>query len=146
MKKLTTNPDNRELIEKIDKLTVGYLNKIDFYVERLASGIAKIAAVFWPNDVIIRFSDFKSNEYRMLIGGESYEPTEQNPMLGWRGASRYYHLILKEAFGLECKAILKVRNEMGLSNVVPMVPFCRTPEEAKRVIETAHAIWSFQRK
>ncbi len=135
--KLTTNPDNRELIEKIDKLTVGYLNKIDFYVERLASGIAKIAAVFWPNDVIIRFSDFKSNEYRMLIGGESYEPTEQNPMLGWRGASRYYHPDFKEAFGLECKAILKVRNEMGLSNVVPMVPFCRTPEEAKRVIETA---------
>ncbi|MEK7185929.1 MAG: phosphoenolpyruvate synthase [Patescibacteria group bacterium] len=135
--KLTTNPDNRELIEKIDKLTVGYLNKIDFYVERLASGIAKIAAVFWPNDVIIRFSDFKSNEYRMLIGGESYEPTEQNPMLGWRGASRYYHPDFKEAFGLECKAILKVRNEMGLSNVVPMVPFCRTPEESKRVIETA---------
>ncbi|MEK7559653.1 MAG: phosphoenolpyruvate synthase [Patescibacteria group bacterium] len=135
--KLAQEADKKELIEEINKLTTGYSNKIDFYVERLASGIAKIAAVFWPNDVIIRFSDFKSNEYRMLIGGGLYEPKEQNPMLGWRGASRYYHPDFKEAFGLECRAILKVRNEIGLSNVVPMVPFCRTPEEAKKVIETA---------
>jgi pyruvate,water dikinase len=97
-------------------------------------GIAKIAAGFYPNDVIVRFSDFKTNEYANLIGGYLYEPEESNPMIGWRGASRYYDEKFKPAFGLECKAIKKVRDEMGLSNVKVMVPFCRTPEEGRKVI------------
>lgn len=133
--KLKQDSVNNQLIEKIENLTSGYSNKEDFYIEQLSYGISKIASVFWPNDVIIRFSDFKSNEYRMLIGGEHYEPEEQNPMLGWRGASRYYHPDFKKAFSLECRAILKVRKEIGLSNVIPMVPFCRNIEEAKKVIE-----------
>ena len=98
-------------------------------------GIAKIAATFYPHEVIIRFSDFKTNEYRTLIGGELYEPQEENPMLGWRGASRYYDPKFKAAFGLECQAMKKVRGEMGFTNVVPMIPFCRTPEEGKQVID-----------
>ena len=128
--KLAHDPQNQEISEKINSLTRGYPDKKEFYVEKLAFGIAKIAAAFWPYDVIIRFSDFKSNEYRMLIGGDLYEPREQNPMLGFRGASRYYSLEFKEAFGLECQAILRVREEIGLSNVIPMIPFCRTVEEA----------------
>ena len=126
---------NKKLKKLIDKLTAGYKDKTQFYVDELAEGIAKIGAAFWPNEVIIRFSDFKTNEYRKLIGGEFYEPVEENPMLGWRGASRYYDQKFKEAFGLECKALKKVRDEMGLKNVVPMIPFCRTPEEGKKVLE-----------
>ncbi|MEA1998533.1 MAG: putative PEP-binding protein, partial [Euryarchaeota archaeon] len=99
-------------------------------------GIGKIGAGFYPNDVIVRFSDFKTNEYANLIGGYLYEPEESNPMIGWRGASRYYDDKFRPAFGLECEAIKKVREEMGLTNVKVMVPFCRTPEEGKRVIET----------
>jgi len=102
----------------------------------LARGIGRIAAGFYPNDVIVRLSDFKSNEYANLLGGYLYEPKENNPMIGWRGASRYYDKNFKEAFGLECKAILKARNEMGLKNIKVMIPFCRTVEEGKRVIET----------
>ena len=97
--------------------------------------MAHIAAAFHPHDVIIRFSDFKTNEYRTLLGGEDYEPKEENPMLGWRGASRYYDPKFREAFGLECKAIKRVREIYGLTNVVPMIPFCRTVEEGKKVIE-----------
>ncbi|TSA45084.1 phosphoenolpyruvate synthase, partial [bacterium] len=104
------------------------------YVDELAEGIAKIGAAFWPNEVIIRFSVFKTNEYRTLLGGERYEPEEENPMLGWRGASRYYDPKFKDAFGLEVKALKKVRETMGLRNVVPMIPFCRTPEEGRKVI------------
>ncbi len=126
----------REIVKKIDEKTSVYENKKDFYVEQLAAGIAKIAAAFYPNDVIVRFSDFKTNEYAGLIGGNLYEPVENNPMLGWRGASRYYDEKFKEAFGLECRAIKKVREEMGLENVKVMVPFCRTPEEGRKVIET----------
>jgi len=129
------NPAMRKTIEKIDIITRGYRKKTDFYVDELAEGIAKIGAAFWPNEVIIRFSDFKTNEYRKLLGGEHYEPEEENPMLGWRGASRYYDPKFKDAFGLEVKALKKVRERMGLKNVVPMIPFCRTPEEGRKVVE-----------
>ncbi|RLF75143.1 MAG: phosphoenolpyruvate synthase [Thermoplasmata archaeon] len=126
-----------ELVEEIEKRTAGYEDKAQFFVDKLAQGIARIAAGFWPNDVIVRFSDFKTNEYANLLGGFLYEPHEHNPMIGWRGASRYYDPTFKEAFGLECKAIKKVRDEMGLKNVKVMVPFCRTPEEGCRVIKVA---------
>ncbi|MEK7190233.1 MAG: phosphoenolpyruvate synthase [Patescibacteria group bacterium] len=124
-----------KLLKEIDILTPLYKDKAQFYVDELALGIAKIAATFYPHEVIIRLSDFKTNEYRTLLGGELYEPQEENPMLGWRGASRYYDPKFKEAFSLECKAMKIVREEMGLTNMVPMVPFCRTPEEGKKVIE-----------
>lgn len=123
------------LKKAIDRLTPGYADKKQFYIDELAEGIAKIGAAFWPNEVIIRFSDFKTNEYRKLLGGDAYEPVEENPMLGWRGASRYYDEKFKKAFGLECIAMKKVREEMGLKNVIPMIPFCRTPEEGKKVIQ-----------
>ena len=125
----------KKIITEIDTLTRGYSNKKSYYVDELAEGIAKIGAAFWPNEVIIRFSDFKTNEYKELLGGELYEPVEENPMLGWRGASRYYHPKFKQAFGLECDAVHKVRYKMGLKNVVPMIPFCRTPEEGRKVVE-----------
>ncbi|MFH1315229.1 MAG: phosphoenolpyruvate synthase, partial [Candidatus Uhrbacteria bacterium] len=127
---------NKKIIQDIDKLLVGYKKPTDLFVERLASGIAKIAAAFYPNDVIVRFSDFKTNEYASLIGGELFEPKEENPMLGWRGASRYYDPAFEPAFLLECEAFRRVRDEMGLTNVVPMIPFCRTPEEGKKVLQT----------
>jgi len=97
--------------------------------------VGRIGAGFYPKDVIVRLSDFKSNEYANLVGGTLYEPEESNPMIGWRGASRYYDEKYKPAFGIECQALLKARNEMGLNNVKLMVPFCRTPEEGRRVIE-----------
>lgn len=125
----------QKILKKIDALAPLYKDKTQYYVDNLALGIAKIGATFYPNKVIIRFSDFKTNEYRTLLGGELYEPHEENPMLGWRGASRYYDPKFKEAFGLECKAMKIVREDMGLSNVLPMIPFCRTPEEGKKVIE-----------
>ncbi|MCX6745840.1 MAG: phosphoenolpyruvate synthase, partial [Candidatus Parcubacteria bacterium] len=123
------------LKKQINDLTLAYPNKVNFYVEQLAFGIAQIAAAFYPKDVIVRFSDFKSNEYANLIGGELYEPKESNPMIGWRGASRYYDPKFKPAFDLECQAMKKVRNEMGLTNVKVMVPFCRTVEEGEKVIK-----------
>jgi pyruvate,water dikinase len=118
----------------ITKMTRGYHDKSDYFVDKLTEGIAIIAAAFYPNDVIIRFSDFKSNEYANLIGGKQFEPQEENPMIGWRGASRYYSPEYKTAFGLECKAFLRARNELGLTNIKAMVPFCRTLEEAKHVL------------
>jgi pyruvate,water dikinase len=124
-----------ELAEIIEDKTFGYENKEEYYVKKLSYGIAKIAAAFYPKPVIVRFSDFKSNEYANLLGGKYFEPEEENPMIGFRGASRYYSEFFKPAFGLECKAILRVRNKMGLKNVIVMVPFCRTPEEAKKVLE-----------
>jgi len=133
--KRSKNPKAKHIIKEIDKLTTGYKNKSQFYVDQLAEGVAKIAATFYPNDVIIRFSDFKTNEYSKLLGGELYEPKEENPMIGWRGSSRYYDDNFKRAFALEVKALKKVREEMGLDNVVPMVPFCRTVEEGKKVLE-----------
>lgn len=126
--------DKQEIVAKIDELTHGYTDKTRYYVDELAEGIAKIAAAFYPSDVIIRFSDFKTNEYRTLTGGELYEPEEENPMIGWRGASRYYDEKFKTAFGFECEALHKVRTEMGLDNVIPMVPFCRTLEEADKTL------------
>lgn len=126
--------DKQELMEEIDKLTKGYTDKTRYYVDELTEGIAKIAAAFYPNDVIIRFSDFKTNEYRTLLGGYMYEPEEENPMIGWRGTSRYYDEKFKAAFGLECEALHRVRTELGLDNVIPMVPFCRTLEEADKVL------------
>ena len=128
------NINLKKLIEDIDKFTFGYDDKRVYYIKKLSYGIAKIAAAFYPNPVIVRFSDFKSNEYANLIGGQLFEPEEENPMIGWRGASRYYSPIFKEAFGMECKAILRVRNKMGLTNVKVMVPFCRTPEEGEKVL------------
>ena len=120
--------------KQILEITFGYKNKKDFYIDKLAQGIAIIASAFFPKDVIVRFSDFKTNEYASLIGGSHFEPSESNPMIGWRGASRYYDKNFRPAFDLECLAIKKVREEMGLSNVKVMVPFCRTVEEGKKVI------------
>jgi pyruvate, water dikinase len=125
--------NDEELTATIKKMTQGFENEEDFFIQRLSYGIAKIAAAFYPNKVIVRFSDFKSNEYFNLLGGKHFEPHEENPMIGWRGASRYYADKYKEAFGLECKAIIKVREELGLKNVVVMVPFCRTVEELLKV-------------
>ena len=129
------NPKIAEIIKKIDEKSANYANKVEFFVDTLARGIAKIAAGFYPYDVIVRMSDFKTNEYANLIGGYLYEPEEHNPMIGWRGASRYYDEKFKPAFGLECKAIKKARDEMGLTNIKPMIPFCRTPEEGRKVIK-----------
>ena len=111
----------------------GFENEEQFFIQKLSFGIARIAAAFYPNTVIVRFSDFKTNEYRNLVGGEHFEPLEENPMIGWRGASRYYSDSYKEAFGLECKAIQRVREKMGLFNVAVMIPFCRTVEELEKV-------------
>ena len=126
---------NAKIKKLIEQKTKGWNDKVNFYVENLAFGIAKIGAAFHPHPVIVRFSDFKTNEYRTLLGGEMYEPQEENPMIGWRGASRYYDPKFKEAFRLECLAIKKVRYEIGLANVIPMVPFCRTTEEAEKTLE-----------
>ncbi len=128
------DPAKRKLAREIEKRTAGYGSKTKFYVDKLAYGIAKIGAAFYPNPVIVRFSDFKTNEYRTLLGGEMYEPEEENPMIGWRGASRYYDPDFASAFALEVKAIKKVREEIGLANVQVMVPFCRTAEEGKKVV------------
>jgi pyruvate,water dikinase len=124
-----------KLKHKIDQKVRGWESRTQFYVDNLAFGIAKIATAFYPKPVIVRFSDFKTNEYRTLVGGDLYEPKEENPMIGWRGASRYYDPKFKEAFKLEVVAMKKVREEMGLNNVIPMVPFCRTPEEGQKVME-----------
>jgi pyruvate, water dikinase len=126
---------DKKVIKQINERTKDYADKKEYYVDKLASGIAKIGVAFWPRPVIVRFSDFKTNEYRTLIGGALYEPEESNPMIGWRGASRYYSSDFEEAFGLEVKAIKKVREEIGLTNIEVMVPFCRTPEEGNKVIK-----------
>lgn len=120
--------------QKIEELTHHYPNKEKYFIDKLAEGVATIAAAFYPKDVIVRMSDFKTNEYANLIGGKEFEPHEENPMLGFRGASRYYNDLYKEGFRLECEAILKVRGEMGLTNVKVMIPFCRTIDEGKKVI------------
>ncbi|WP_294821608.1 phosphoenolpyruvate synthase [uncultured Flavobacterium sp.] len=127
------NLNDAALTKEIEKKITGYPDEEAFFIDKLANGVAKIAASFYPNKTIVRFSDFKSNEYYNLLGGKYYEPTEENPMIGWRGASRYYSDAYKAAFGLECLAIKKVREEMGLANVVVMIPFCRTVEELHRV-------------
>lgn len=121
--------------KEIEHITRGYKNKPDFFVDTLAHGIATLSAAFYPKDVIVRLSDFKSNEYANLVGGRDFEPTEDNPMIGWRGASRYYSERYKDAFALECRAIKKVRDEMGLTNLKVMIPFCRTIDEGKAVLK-----------
>ncbi len=125
-----------KLKKQIDELTVSYPDKKQFFIDKLAEGVGTIAAAFYPKDVIVRLSDFKTNEYANLIGGKDYEPIESNPMIGWRGASRYYDPEFEPAFALECLALKKVREEFGLKNLKVMVPFCRTIEEGKLVIKT----------
>lgn len=119
----------------IAEMTADFVDKGEYFVDRLARGLARIAAAAWPNPVIIRTSDFKTNEYAHLVGGASFEPKEENPMLGLRGASRYYLPIYREGFALECRALKRLREQMGFTNVVVMIPFCRSPKEADRVLE-----------
>ncbi|KKQ42794.1 MAG: Phosphoenolpyruvate synthase [Candidatus Levybacteria bacterium GW2011_GWB1_37_8] len=126
------NKLDQVLKNKIDEKTRGYDSGVKFYIDTLAFGIAQIAAAFYPNPVILRFSDFKTNEYRGLLGGEAYEPLEENPMLGWRGASRYYDSDFLPAFKLEIEAVKKVRYEMGLTNLTVMVPWYPSAELRKK--------------
>ena len=119
---------------KIANITAQYKDKSQYFVDKLAQGIGKIAAAFYPMPVIVRMSDFKSNEYANLLGGKQFEPNEENPMIGWRGASRYYDERYLEAYALECVALKRVREEFGLTNVIPMIPFCRTPDEGRKVL------------
>lgn len=126
--------EDQEQKKEIEEMTRGYEDKAQYYVDKLAEGVGKIAAAFHPKDVIVRLSDFRSNEYANLLGGRQFEPDEENPMIGWRGASRYYSDDYKEAFELECRALKRVRDEMNLTNMKLMVPFCRTPEEGRKVI------------
>lgn len=125
-----------ELKGPIEELTRGYADKPEYFVDKLSQGIGLLAGAFYPRPVILRFSDFKTNEYRHLLGGAPFEPNEENPMLGWRGASRYYHPDYKEGFLLEVAAVRRVREQMGLTNLKVMIPFCRTPEEGRKVLET----------
>jgi pyruvate,water dikinase len=127
-----TDPEAREQIER---LTRGYADGESFFVQRLSEGIGTIAAAFWPKPVVVRMSDFKTNEYASLVGGADFEPHEDNPMLGFRGASRYAHPAYAEGFALECRAMKRVREEMGLTNVILMLPFVRRVAEAKTVLE-----------
>lgn len=133
--KLKEDKTHKDLIRKIEEATVGYKDKTQFFTDKLASGIAKIAIAFWPYQVIVRFSDFKSNEYRGLLGGELYEPLEENPMIGLRGASRYYDPKFSKAFELELEAFKIAIKKFGISNIVPMIPFVRTVEELEKVIK-----------
>jgi len=126
-----SSPEEREAIAA---LCSGHANPVEYYIETLAQGMGRIAAAFHPNPVLLRFSDFKSNEYARLLGGSSFEPLEENPMLGWRGASRYGSAAFAAAFAMECQALRRVRERMGLTNTIAMVPFCRTPEEGDRVL------------
>jgi pyruvate,water dikinase len=128
-----TDSNDRKAIEAI---TMHYADKKKYFIENLAESVAMVAAAFYPKEVIVRMSDFKTNEYAQLIGGKMFEPLEENPMLGFRGASRYYHERYREGFGLECEAMKMVRDEMGFKNVKLMIPFCRTIEEGQRVLET----------
>lgn len=128
---LTNGSEKRE----IQQLTALYDHKPDYFIDKLAQGVGTLAAAFYPKPVVVRLSDFKSNEYAHLLGGSTFEPDEENPMLGWRGASRYYDDRYRDGFALECQALKRVRDDMGLTNVILMVPFCRTPDEGRRVLE-----------
>ncbi|MEM7759679.1 MAG: putative PEP-binding protein, partial [Cyanobacteria bacterium P01_A01_bin.40] len=123
-----------DLCAKLEELTIGYEDKSQYFIDKLAEGVGMIAAAFYPQPVIIRFSDFKSNEYAKLLGGSMFEPQEENPMLGWRGARRYYDEQYHTCFGLECQAIKRLRDDMGLTNIIVMIPFCRTPVEGRKVL------------
>ncbi len=120
---------------EIEKLTINHPDKKEYFIDKLSQAVAFVAAAFYPKDVIVRMSDFKTNEYANLIGGKQFEPHEENPMLGFRGASRYYSDLYREGFRLECEAIKIVRNEMGLTNVKAMIPFCRTVAEGEKVVK-----------
>lgn len=126
---------DKKALKEIKRLTQGYAVKSDYFVDQLARGIAHIAASRYPDPVIVRMSDFKTNEYANLIGGKEFEPKEENPMLGFRGASRYYNEKYREGFALECLAIKKAREEMGFDNIIMMIPFCRTLEEGDKVLK-----------
>jgi pyruvate,water dikinase len=128
-----------DLKAKIDEIIAGYADPVSFYVDRLAEGISTLTAAFAPNPVIVRLSDFKSNEYAGLVAGSQYEPHEENPMIGFRGASRYVHADFRDCFALECRAVRKVRNDMGLTNCWIMIPFVRTLGEGRAVIEALAA-------
>jgi pyruvate,water dikinase len=125
-----------ETVAKKVNSIIGNCDGKTYFKQHLARGISKIASAFYPNEVIVRLSDFKSNEYKNLIGGELYEPNEENPMIGWRGASRYYSEEYEVAFGLECQAIKYARENMGMTNIIVMIPFCRSPDECRKVLET----------
>ncbi|WP_406658271.1 phosphoenolpyruvate synthase [Methanolobus sp. ZRKC2] len=127
--------EDTAVLEKIENLTKGYKSKGDYFVEKLSFGVGTIAAAFYPKPVVVRMSDFKSNEYATLLGGKHFEFEENNPMLGFRGASRYYDERYREGFALECRAMKRVREEMGLKNIILMIPFCRRIEEAEKVLE-----------
>lgn len=127
--------EDKDVIEEINKLTYLYRDKKDYFTDKLSMAVGTIAAAFYPKDVIVRMSDFKTNEYADLVGGSQFEPDEENPMVGFRGASRYYHEKYREGFALECEAMRIVRDEMGLDNVKLMIPFCRTTEEGEKVLE-----------
>jgi pyruvate,water dikinase len=133
--KNSDDPEKRAVAKEIDERTGAYPDKKQFFIDKVAEGVGRIAAGFYPKDVIVRLSDFKSNEYANLVGGTFYEPKEENPMIGWRGASRYYDPKYRPAFELECEGLKKARNDMGLNNIKLMVPFCRTPKEGQRVID-----------
>ncbi len=133
-----------KLKKKIEEITVGFSDKKEFFIEKLAEGIAQIGAAFHPYDVIVRFSDFKTNEYRALLGGTYFEPEEENPMIGWRGASRYAHPDFAPAFELEVLALKRAREQFGLLNVQAMIPFCRTPEEGKNVVSIINRLGMWQ--
>ena len=126
---------DQEAKKQIEAITYQYADKKDYFIDKLSQAVGTIAAAFYPKDVIVRMSDFKSNEYASLMGGREFEPEEENPMIGFRGASRYYNERYKEGFKLECEAMKKVREEMGLNNVKLMIPFCRTVEEGKKVVD-----------
>jgi pyruvate,water dikinase len=125
---------DEEAKRTIAELTRGYADKTEYFVDRLARGLARIAAAHYPKPVIVRMSDFKTNEYADLIGGAAFEPKEENPMIGFRGASRYYSPRYQAGFALECQAIRRLRQDMGLDNVIVMIPFCRSTKEADRVL------------
>lgn len=127
--------DDAKTKQQIDAITAGYSDRNDFFVDKLAQGIATLAASRYPARVIVRFSDFKTNEYANLVGGKSFEPEEENPMIGWRGASRYASEGYRDGFALECKAFRRAREQIGLTNIIAMVPFCRTPEEGRSVLD-----------
>jgi pyruvate,water dikinase len=127
--------EDQDAKRKISDLTQGYADKTEYFVDRLSRGLARLAAAQHPKPVIIRMSDFKTNEYANLIGGAAFEPKEENPMIGFRGASRYYSPRYREGFALECRAICRLREEMGFRNVIVMIPFCRSTREADRVLE-----------
>lgn len=124
----------QKVTEEIEKITAGYKDKREYFIDKLAEGISQIGSAFYPKPVIVRFSDFKTNEYSSLLGGEIFEPKESNPMMGWRGASRYYDERFEKAFEMECQAMKKAREIFGLKNIWPMIPFCRTIEEGKKVL------------